>query len=210
MEKRTFKHCTLAFLEEKLGLEQTDTLVSLSDWLLNPTDLTDDERLIVSHYRKLLTFNLHSWNEQELSLHFIGPLFGLIDFSSKKANLFAERSISAIIQDIELSGEPDGMIASGFRVPHKPFFAFHEYKKEVDADGHPTAQTLAAMVVGQAINEDNLPMYGCYVIGQNWYFMSLEGNKYAISGSYSAVQEDIWEIVGILKQLKKMVYDRVN
>ena len=45
-------------------------------------------------------------------------------------NLFAERKISAIVPslngDIDLSSEPDGIIATGYREPKIPLFAFTE------------------------------------------------------------------------------------
>lgn len=210
MEKRTFKQCTIEFLEKEYQLEQIYPLSILEDWLKMPQAFSEREKYDVPYLQERLIFNLLSWNEQELSLNFIGPLFGLINFSSKKYNFFAERYISAKIGNYELSGEPDGMIASGFRSPEVPFFAFQEYKKEKDPNGDPMAQTLAAMLVGQALNEKETPIYGCYVIGQNWSFMVLNGKEYAISGSYSAIQpNDIWDIVRILKSLKEIILHKL-
>lgn len=148
---------------------------------------------------------MDNWNERELALHFIGPVFTLVEFTGENFNLFAERPISGMVDDIEMKGRPDGMIASGFREPEKPYFCFQEYKKEKDAEGDPAAQALAAMLVAQEINEHKIPVYGCYVRGRHWYFMILQGRKYCISESYAATKEEIFDILRILKVLKQII-----
>ena len=153
----------------------------------------------------MLFLNVNGWNEQELSLHFIGPVFTLAEISSHQYNLFANRQIGAQIGEYYLTGKPDGMIASGYREPEIPYFAFNEYKKEKDPDGDPAAQALAAMLVGHQMNSDIRPLYGCYVIGQNWYFLALENNRYAISPAYSALTDDLLFIFQRLKLLKAIV-----
>ena len=107
-------------------------------------------------------------------MHFIGPMLSLVDFTGENFNAYANRSIKATIGDIELNGIPDGMIAKGRREPEIPYFCFQEYKKEIDPNGHPAAQALGAMLVGQRLNENKSPIYGCYVIGKFWTFMILE------------------------------------
>ena len=158
-----------------------------------------------------MRFNVNSWNEQELNMHFIGPIFSLINFSSKKYNLFAQRSISGVVEDWRLFGSPDGIVASGRRTPKIPFFAFSEYKREKNPKGEPEAQPLAAMRVGQTLNEDpSQPIYGCYVIGHDWYFMLLQCKEYAITRDYSAITDDVYDIFKMLKALKTKVQNRIS
>lgn len=140
----------------------------------------------------MLSINRDAWNEQELALHFIGPILGLVHFTEPyRFNLFDERRIGAIVSsdsgDIELSGEPDGIIATGYREPEIPFFAFTEYKRQLDPNGDPVGQTLAAMLVAQRLNEERQPIYGAYIVGTDWRFMMLEGQYYVISRDYSAL-----------------------
>jgi hypothetical protein len=66
------------------------------------------------------------------------------------------------------------------------------------------------MLVGQVLNDNDLPMYGCHVIGVNWYFMVLQGKKYAMSRNYSALTTEIFEIFKTLKVLKMIVAERVK
>jgi hypothetical protein len=215
METKLLGDCTLPYLSNTFGLERQETSIVLDNWLSYEIELTEREKDNLQFFQHLLSFNIFSWNEQELSMNFIGPLFSLVDFSSKKYNLFAQRTLSGEVQGVLLSGKPDGMIASGFWEPKEPFFAFQEYKKENDptmdiANGDPAAQALAAMLVGQELNQYTHPVYGCYVVGQNWYFMVLSGKEYSISPSYSALTNEIYDIFKTLKALKQIVIGWAN
>jgi hypothetical protein len=76
--------------------------------------------------------------------------------------------------------------------------------------GDPAGQALAAMLAAQALNADGLPMYGCHVIGGDWYFMTLEGKEYAISRDYSTLTTEIFDVFKILKVLKNIVAERIG
>ncbi|OQY43650.1 MAG: hypothetical protein B6242_14295 [Anaerolineaceae bacterium 4572_78] len=110
---------------------------------------------------------------------------------------------------IELSGNPDGMIASGFRSPKQPYFCFNEYKKTLEQKGDPAGQCLAPMLIAQEMNNHKHKIYGCYVVGAAWYFMILQGKEYTISTFYNATDDDIFEIFRILKILKQIIMDLV-
>ncbi|MEM7129260.1 MAG: hypothetical protein AAF702_23205 [Chloroflexota bacterium] len=154
-----------------------------------------------------MDFNVHDWNEYELDSHFIGPIFSIVNYSSTKFNHFGQRDLEGVVEGIRLSGKPDGMIASGRRKPGKPFFAFQEYKRNLDPGGDPAGQALAAMLVGQSLDEEPKPLYGCYVVGNAWRFITLEGKEYAISHDFSAITDDIFDIFRILKALKQIVIE---
>jgi hypothetical protein len=204
-QEKSFRDCTLRFLEKTFGLEEVKTLPSLDHWLRLPAEVSAFERQQLIYLREILVFNVHDWNEHELDRHFIGPLFTFVNFSSKKFNHFAQRDLEGMVEGWRLFGKPDGIIASGRREPEKPFFAFQEYKRLLDPDGDPAAQALAAMLVGQYLDEHPRPLYGCYVVGYDWRFMTLEGKQYAISHDYSALTDDIFTIFRVLKALKGMI-----
>jgi hypothetical protein len=212
-----FNACELDYLERTFGLIPRSDDVLLDDWLGQAQELTDFERQDAEALRKLLKDNSLHWNEQELSLHFIGPIFSLVNFTVVlKMNLFAQRFIYASIPDvqnvpIELSGHPDGMLASGYRRPETPYFSFQEYKKEKDPHGDPAGQCLAAMLAGQTLNGNpQEAVYGCYVVGENWRFIVLINKEYAISSAYSAQTDEVFFIIGVLKQLKQIVVARLG
>ena len=213
MEKleKSFRDCNLKFLDKAFALEEVDELAALTEWLDRKVELSDLEQQYLVYLRQILDFNVHDWNEYELDSHFIGPVFTLVNFSSKKYNHYAQRFIKGTVGDYELFGKPDGMIASGRREPEMPYFAFQEYKRELDPDGDPAGQVLAAMLVGNAQNENSeLPIYGCYVNGQNWYFLAYENKQYCITPAYSALTDDIFTIFRILKTLKTIVTERTS
>ncbi|MDM8559519.1 hypothetical protein [Candidatus Parabeggiatoa sp. HSG14] len=206
----TFKECTLLKLEKTFNLQQVRTHKILQEWLSGTTDISEKERINLLDLKELLIDNVDDWNEQELSLHFIGPLFTFVNFSTKHFNAFAERKLSSIVEGVEMLGKPDGMIASGRREPEIPYFCFQEYKKEKDAEGDPAAQALAAMLVAQTLNKGKRPVYGCYVRGRNWFFMVLQGKTFCISQNYSSTKDEIFDIFKILKVLKQKIIEMVE
>ncbi len=206
----TFKKCTLVKLDKTFGLQQERKLPALENWLASQADISELERQILALMQERLIVNVHDWNEEELSQFFIGPLFMLVDFTTKAFNIFAERSLAGVVEGIEMRGEPDGMIASGVREPEKPFFCFQEYKRHTDPDGDPAAQCLAAMLVAQSLNETEQPIYGCNVIGYSWVFMVLQGKNYAMCEPFTATRDDIFDIFRILKALKQIIVELIG
>lgn len=122
-----FKDCTLEQLDDTFHLTPLPLkdMPVLQDWLQKDYALSDQEcgyAVLLQHY---LQEHVEDWNEQELAMHFIGPIFALIQFDyARKFNLFAERPLHGVVDGIELSGTPDGMIATGYRHPEKPYFCF--------------------------------------------------------------------------------------
>jgi hypothetical protein len=205
MEKLILGDCTLTLLDERFNLRRSMRCPLLDEWLLarKKIKLSGFERHKIQDLQDLLVVNFEGWNEQELALHFIGPIFSSVNFTEMyRFNLFSQRFVTATIGNYVLTGKPDGIIASGFREPRKPYFAFNEYKPEVDPDGDPAGQALGAMLIGQTLNDNGQPIYGCYIIGSNWRFMLLTGKSYCVSEPLSALTDDIFDIVRILKVLK--------
>ena len=143
-------------LYKLFGLRRVDKIEELEDWTSFSVPLTKQEKLIATFYQARLLENIDDWNEQELSLGFIGPIINLINFRIPyQLNFFAQRPLSGVVGEYEMIGKPDGMLAGGGSEPEAPYFSFHEYKKEVNSSGDPAGQNLAAMLVGQLQNEEN-------------------------------------------------------
>jgi hypothetical protein len=210
MQKINFRNCDLDQLDEIAGLSEVIHLAALDSWVKTKWNISDFEKNILMLYQNALISNLHAWNEMELALNFIGPIMLLVDFSTNKYNAFNERPLSAVINGVEFSGNVDGLIASGKRTPKKPYFCMQEYKKEKDPDGDPYAQVLGAMLVAQTLNQDSNPIYGAYIKGNEWFFLVLEGTKYARSLGHNALKEEIFDIFSILKGLKQIIDNQVN
>jgi hypothetical protein len=209
-QEKTFRECRLSWLEKTFGLDQVVKFPVLDGWLAEKVAIDADEKIILERLQAHLEFNVRDWYEGELDSFFIGPVMSLVNFSNKKSNLFSDRLVDATVEDWRLYGKPDSFLASGRREPEIPFFAFQEYKKMTDPDGDPAGQALAAMLAGQALNDNGLPIYGCHVIGSDWYFMALQGKEYAMSRDYSALTSEIFDIFQALKVLKTIVAERVK
>ena len=216
-QEKTFATCTLRYLDRTFKTRRQKQLPSLDTWLTMSADISDWERPALLHFQQVLDFNVHDWNEYELDTHFIGPLFTLVNFSTPYSNHFGQRDLEAVVDNILLYGRVDGMVASGFRDPEMPFFAFQEYKRNLDPNGDPAGQCLAAMLAGQVLNrttpdggltDTTEPLYGCYVVGDSWRFLTLEGREYATSPGFSATSDDLFDIFRILKALKQIVSER--
>lgn len=212
MKKYTFRQCTQSKLTDWFGLRRTSSSQVLDSWLQAKPTLSEEEKIILENFQEVLILNDDAWNEQELSMHFIGPVFTLARFTEPyRFNLFAERHIGAVVPglegDIELKGEPDGLIATGYWEPKIPMFAFSEYKRNLDPDGDPAGQALAAMLVGQVLNKQPVPLYGCYVVGRYWQFLVLEDKHYTISRDFLANTDDLFDIFRVLKAFKLIVMD---
>ncbi|MEM9885849.1 MAG: hypothetical protein AAF849_08155 [Bacteroidota bacterium] len=198
-------------LYQLFGLRRVHKITALEEWLASKPDLTEEELVVIQIFQKRLLVNVDDWNSRELSLGFIGPILNLIDFKIPyELNFYAQRQLSGIVGNYELMGRPDGIIASGGGEPEKPFFSFHEFKKDVDSSGDPAGQNLAAMLVGQTYNDDEEVVYGCHVVERLWYFMVLEDDHFAISQEFSATTDDIFKIVQFLKYLKAILVERLG
>ncbi|NJN77290.1 MAG: hypothetical protein HC803_02325 [Saprospiraceae bacterium] len=66
------------------------------------------------------------------------------------------------------------------------------------------------MLAAQVLNDNNLPVYGCYIVGRMWVFITLEDKKYAFSNAFIVDNDDIFDIYRILKSLKWHIEQRIN
>ena len=172
--------------------------------------LSDFQKQHLDYYKGLLLENVFYYNKNELLSKFIGPIISLVNFDTKKFHYFGERNISAIINNYELHGRVDGMVASGVWNPKTPYFFITEYKKEIEPPNNPMAQNLVEMLVAQKQNSEKFPIYGLYIIGKQWTFMVLKDNTYAVTNPYIATTDDIYDIFKILKNLKNIIAKNVN
>jgi hypothetical protein len=206
MKKTTFKEWSLDQLDEAFNLNQIWESDLLQQWEYNKIEVAEFEKTALLLLQKSLIRSSRNWNEVELENKFISPLIMMANIDDEKINYFLERPLTSIIGDYELSGIVDGMIASGFREPKKPYFCFHEYKRNSENQGSPDAQVLTAMLVARELNQNKLPIYGLFVVGLIWNFIVLKDNQYCISKTYHADDEEIFAIFKMMKSLKQIIY----
>lgn len=205
-----FKEWTTQQLEKKLNLHRVRHCDSLEAWLKSPgVPLTDATKKELEELRDELDIYAPYWNEDELKWYFVSHLFRLINFKSPHYHLFINRTLKAKVGQYEMSGRVDAVIASGKFEPEAPFYCFHEYKREKGSADDPIAQLLSAMLVGRKLNDHNKPLYGTYIIGRLWFFVTLVGDHYCISNGHIASNNDIFEIYRIVSSLKEIIEKRL-
>ena len=206
MQKSNFRDWKLEDVERTFDLVQVTELPVLQDLI----SYQYHQNIHEEYNLKMLQNNYiehggDDWNEIELENKIISPVIVASGIDNKKFAYFLERELTTIIDDYDLSGKVDGMIATGFRSPHSPYFCLNEYKRGTDPYGDPRGQALIAMLVAQKLNDNQKPIYGSYIIGRNWYFMALVGKEYAISEDYSCVNDELFDIFRILKSLRVQI-----
>ncbi|NJN77189.1 MAG: hypothetical protein HC803_01735 [Saprospiraceae bacterium] len=119
-----------------------------------------------------------------------------------------ERPLVAEKDGETASGTVDFMIAKGRQEPRSPFFSVHEYKPDPTSSKDPLGQLMIALVaIHQANQKDDFkfPLYGVYVIGQFFYFVTFDGKTYAKSKPFLSSGKDIFKIYALLKQVKNYI-----
>ena len=218
MIQATLREWTFDNLDKAFGMKQLRRLPALDELLAFPYSASDYERQFLEDLREQYFLGGDEWNEVELENKFISPLIVFAKIDNERFAYFLERPLAATIGEYELSGRVDGMIATGYRSPQTPLFCLNEYKRQTDPDGNPQGQVLAAMLVAQQLNSapndapsqpslepSPQPVFGCYIIGRTWYFMVLEGKKYAVSNGFFCTDDDIFDIFRVLKGLRSHI-----
>ena len=199
---KNFENWETQDLEMTFGISRNFSFRLLDEWLKAAFTFDDHTKIRIERLRQSFFEFAEYWNEDELKMQGISVMLDIADFRDKRFTAYSQRSISATINGIELGGRVDYMIARGFQKPIKPYFFIHEYKQEKRRDGDPKGQLLAELMVAQHRNESKMPVYGCYVLGANWRFMILHGKEYAVSNTFNASDDDIYQIIAILRQVK--------
>jgi hypothetical protein len=202
---RTFGSFTFDEVEDLFNIEKINTLPLLTEWISASISIEAFEKEALNRLKENLLDEVLSWNEDELKMFFIGTLIELCQIKTKDFKPFTQRTLKATIQEIEVNGKIDFMIAKGKRIAKPPYFCIHEYKQEIDSDGEPLGQVLIAMLASQTLNENKFPILGAYILGRNWFFIVLEDNKYTVSDAYVATSEDIFQIFAILQKSKEII-----
>jgi hypothetical protein len=202
MMKSNFREWTLDKIDDTFGTKQVFQHPVLDRLMQFEHQISAFEREFLLIMKQEYQLGGDEWNEVELENKFISPLIVLAQISNERFAYFLERELTATIGEYELYGRVDGMIATGFRSPRKPYFCLNEYKRESDPSGDPKGQALIEMIAAQSLNDKGIPIYGLYVVGSKWRFIILDGKNYAFSESLVADSDDIFDIFRVLKGLR--------
>jgi hypothetical protein len=202
---RNFENWETQDLEMTFGISQVWESKLLDEWLAATEEYTPEEKKAIERLRIRTLKFADYWNEDELKLQCISIIIDIVDYTSDYYTVFSQRPLSATINGIAIGGRVDLMISKGRQKPIQPYFFIHKYKQERKRETDPKGQLLAELLTAQAKNDKQIPMYGCYVLGRNWFFIVLDGNEYAVSDAFVASQSDIYNIIAILRKIKEYV-----
>lgn len=211
--KRPFEKWLGREVSDVFGLVRQTSNAGLTEWLDVSGGLPEEYLRPVEKLRRTLELHVAGWNEQELFGRFISLFLATIEFSNydKRIEEFAGRTLILPHEKYEIKGAVDWMTARGYAEPEAPYFFLHEYKRLRRVETDPLGQLLIAMVAAQKLNADGLPIYGAWIMGAIWKFVLLDGDIYAESKAYDAVNEaDLTEIWLILAKTKQIIYARVE
>jgi hypothetical protein len=209
--KKSFKYWTRDSLYKELGL-QVGAQALLKTWLNNKETLTSGEMDFLDQLAERSEPLIDSWNEAELQQKFVNKVVDLVNFDmpEHRCTFFAERYLSASINQYTLYGFADWMVAEGVMQPSRPYFFMHEYKPEGEKQIDGRGQLLALMLAAKILNNDSAPISGCYVHGRMWFFVVLDGLRYEISHSFDATRkQELHKITCILKEQKNIILKRL-
>jgi hypothetical protein len=190
------------------GLKR-DIDCELLNELMSATGTIEDKFLeSLEEDRKALQLRGEYWNEEELKMFFLSPIFKIANLrESEKIDIFYERTLSWEYADKIERVVCDCLLAKPFGIyaPQTPYFFLQEFKKQKqneDAEG----QMLLAMLISQQKNNDNKPIYGCYLQGKFWVFTTLHDKNYCVSRAYDATQKaDLYQIIYSLRAIKQTI-----
>ncbi len=209
--KQKISHDINTLLDE-FGVEVVDRHDALDNWLDIDIDLSKEDASLLETCRLNFLKQGSEWNEEELKLKFLSFLFFIAKVEvDKLLQTFFERPLSSQFGNIQLSVITDCMIASpkGKGVPKSPYFFLQEFKKQKGDKHDPEGQMFAAMLIAQQLNNDGFPVYGAWLVGNQWCFTVLVDKKYACSRYFDATDSiEIVKIVAIIRHLKTIILNR--
>lgn len=208
MITKLFKDWDSEDVERAFGIKRVWDMPSLLDWTKEEKGQKMEINASIEELKNKLLKNADAWNEDELKMFFIAPLLSQIPLEVDDFKPFTQRTISAKFPelDLEVSGKVEFVIARGKQRPKQPYFFLHEYKQERRRENDPLGQLLIAMVAARQNNEKKTSLFGCFVVGRDWFFVVLDKQEYAVSLSYDATKtHELYQIVAILSAMPTLI-----
>ena len=200
---------------ELIGMFNLNRLVGntghplMAEWVNIPVEnLSPFERELFDEILFDAQKNIVGWQEEDLKMKFISFVLRLGHLRDTKLfNTYFEKTVSATIEGHFLKTKTDFMVAKGIlNIPQKPYFHFQEWKPYKKPVGDSMGQLLEAFLIAQHLNADNVPLYGCEVIGKQWNFVIFEQRNYCTSKSYDSTEsDDLLKIISILRKFKSLL-----
>ncbi len=208
METKSYSFSSIRFsdLQKIVSIRLVLDENKFKDWFLSSYKLNRKESIFLKDLIKKHARLLPSYLEEDLKAKFLIPILNQADFMTDTFRDWYDPVFGGLVNDYELKGFVDYMIAKGEIEPQKPYFFIQEFKPSIP-DRNPEYQLLAEMLV--AIEKNGATVFrGAYIIGQHWKFVILEkiGEnqfEYFVSEAFDALKlADLKRIYSILQTVK--------
>ncbi len=203
MKKISFRNVKYSDLEEIVNIKGVINDDIFADWFNFSYEFQDSEIKFFDSLIRKYKLYFHSLLEEEIKIHFIGPIIDSVNFWVNEKRDFLGAPLKKVINNVEIGGFTDLMVAKGTTEAKIPYFFIQEFKKEGKAN-HPKDQLLAELLVAIELSQKNL-MRGAYVFGRYWHFMILEKKPDAKYIYYVSDSCDSLTMLGI-----KQIYLRLQ
>ena len=174
------------------------------EWLNNDIIINEDiENFLIKLLKKNGKF-IFSYNEDDLKIYFLAPIFNKVDFFllDYEIRAFYENVLTYKTDKFIFNGRVDFMFAKGLKRAKKPYFFIQEFKKGKKPTD-PEPQLLAEMISAVELNKITT-IRGAFITGENWRFVILEKlgkdkYQYFLSEAFNSTKID--ELKRIYKNL---------
>ncbi|OQX97436.1 MAG: hypothetical protein B6I24_08820 [Bacteroidetes bacterium 4572_128] len=203
----TFRNASIESLMKIVNIKKLINYSKFNEWFSFNYKISKEEENFIKKHIELNELYLPFYNEQKLSIRFIGPILNKINFNFDNILDWYGSEISCKLNGFLLKGKPDFIVAGGISFPEKPYFFMQEYKKSITPKENPEYSLLAEMLCAIVLNKTN-KIIASFVIGQYWKFVILEklenGNyEYFVSYSFDSLKiKDLEQIYKNLQAVK--------
>lgn len=180
----------------------------MADWLNTTTTFDVFEQNLFDKILQKAVNKIGSWSEEDLKMMFISFILELGNVVEGDGFVSSfEKIFDAEVNGHWLRVKTDFVIGQGiYNLLEAPYFHFQEYKPQLNPTGEPMAQLLEAMLIAQAKNQNDKPIYGCEVIGRHWSFVILENKTYCVSKTYDSIDsDDLKHIIAVLRKFRHIL-----
>ena len=199
----SFSKIKVEELHNLVDIEEIFDYSVFDDWFKKEI-IKDKAILFLQELLDVEAHNIKSYNEEDLKMKFLSPLFTYIKFTNLEYNFrdFYEYSLEYKTDNFIFTGVTDFILSKGIKYIQKPYFFIQEFKKgKVNTDPEP--QLLAELISAIELNNET-SMRGAYIVGATWNFVILEklgkdNYRYFVSRDFNCT--NIEDLKGIYKNL---------
>ncbi len=183
------------------------------EWLNNEIIVSEEVDIFLSKLLKQNRKFIFSYNEDDLKIYFLAPIFNKVNFFSyeDEVRAFYENDLTYKTDKFIFKGRVDFMFSKGLKRSEKPYFFIQEFKKGEEF-GNPRPQLLAEMISAVELNKTKT-IRGAFITGENWRFVILEKlekdkYQYFLSEAFNSTKID--ELKGIYRNLQFVKNEIIN